>query len=387
MDFAFGQAHLWIEDRGSRELGTRLAALHLIDEIEQRRVLHAREASVETRPRASHGRPGPEPGRLLGRIDAPHEARQLRHGGQGDQVGLHLRYLPPALGARVLAERDVHHGEALRPVFRLHKMDAVDHRVADLAMRVADDHDVRLGIQRGERSRVVFWSHARRVVRRCTEAAVDQHHSDIGAFTVEPRQGEPRRARDAPDARVPAELRAIPEHDTRRRKSGDAHLHGPARQDDRLRKERRAARVLDVRGNVAIGGLLDRAAEEVDAEVEVVVSRRHDIVLQGIERIDDRLGLALVVAAEVGRERIALQQVARVDEHEAWIAGAERFEGSRRTRQPTRCGRILDVVPAEHAAVDVGGRDNDDVGGVRRGGRCRILEREQERGEQNHSGH
>ena len=111
-----------------------------------------------------------------------------------------------------------------------------------------------------------------------------------------------------------------------------------------------------------------------------MITRGDDVVLQRVERVHDRLGLAFVVAGEESREWIALQQVAGVDQDEcAGIATAQGLDRSGGTREPAGRGGIPHIVPPEHAAVNVGRGDDDDVRGI--GG---TLEGEEQR-EETHS--
>ncbi len=96
-----------------------------------------------------------------------------------------------------------------------------------------------------------------------------------------------------------------------------------------------------------------------------MIAGRGNVVLHRVHRIDDGLRLPFVVAAEERRERISLEQVTRIDDNEvAGIAGAQRFERRRGARQPAGRRGITDIVPPEYPAVDVGRRDDDDVGGI-----------------------
>ena len=382
MNVALGQSRLDVEGGRRRQLRARAAALHLVDEIEQRRVLHPRKARIEARCRAPDGRPGPQAGRLVCGVESLREARQLRHVRQRDQVAVDSG--DAVASRRVARQRHVDDGDALHPILRLHEVHAVDDRVADLAVRVPDDHDVRFGIHRGQGRRVVLRPDPGRVVARFAESAVNQDDLEVGAFTLHARERRRCGARDAAEAHARrGELRAIPQHRARRRKAGDADLHGAAGQDDRSGEERSPRRVIDVCRDVAVRGLRGGAAQEIDAEVEVVIAGCHDVVLQRIERVHDRLRLPLVVAPVVGRERIALQQIAGIDEDDApRIAGAQRFERRRGPRQPAGRGGVTDIIPPEHAAVDVGGRNDDDVRGVGRGD---CLKRDQQCGAEMHS--
>ncbi len=122
----------------------------------------------------------------------------------------------------------MHHGQTLHPVLGLHEMDAVDHGVADFAMRMADDDHVRLGVHGGERGGIVLGADARRVVGRRAETAVNEHHLEIHSGAIQSRHRGRCRVSDAadPQMRSGCELRAIPQHHAGSREPGDADLHG-----------------------------------------------------------------------------------------------------------------------------------------------------------------
>ncbi len=157
-------------------------------------------------------------------------------------------------------------------------------------------------------------------------------------------------------------------HHARRREARDADFDRPATQDHARGKEIFTAVVCYVRRDIAKRRLAGGTTQEIDAKVKIVIAGRDGIVLQHVQRIDDRLRLALVVPSVIDGERIALQQVARIHEDDlAGIAGAQCLERSRGPRQAAGRRGIPDVVPPEYPAVDVGGRDDDDVGGIEGG--------------------
>ena len=257
-------------------------------------------------------------------------------------------------------------------------------------MRVAHDDDVWFGIHRCQCPGVVLRPDAARVVARRPEAAVNQHHFEICAVPVESRHRPRCHFGDAAHSGAAGKLRAIPQHHARRGQSRNADLDGAARHQYGLREHQRARRVLHVSRYVVVRGLGRSAPQEGKAEVEVVIARRDGVVLQRVQRVDDGLRLPFVVAAEERRERVSLQQITGIDQHDvAGIAGAQRFERRGHAGEPAGRHAIAHVIPAEHAAVNVGRGDDDDVGGVRRGGRSRlrISEREEQRGQKKHSAH
>ena len=252
-------------------------------------------------------------------------------------------------------------------------------------MGMPDDHEVRFGIDARQRRRVVFGPHARGVVARFAEAAVDQDDLHVGALALQ--AGERRRGgvSDAPHADLAAELSAIPQHRARCRESGDPDLHGTARQHDGLGEQRPTGAVFDIGGDVPVRRFVGGAAQERHPEVEIVIPRCHDVVLERVERVDDGLWLAFVVAAVECRERISLQEIAGVHQDQiAGIARAQRFQCGGGAREPAGRRGIAHVVPAEHATVNVRRRDDDDVRGIGSGRASRLrggLERQEYRQE------
>ena len=232
MYFAFRQAGLNIERRRRGKLRVRSAALHFVDEVEQRRILRACVARVESRPDVAECRRRPEPRRFVGRGEALREARQLCKTPDRNQIGPDCRHVVVATWRGVLCERYVDDRQTLRPILGLHKVHAVDHRIADLAMCVSDDHEIRLWIDVRQSRRIVFRSHARRVVARFAEAAVNQDDLYVGALALQPGERRSSRAGDPSHAHFAAELCAIPQHRPWCCESGDADLHRAPRQHD-----------------------------------------------------------------------------------------------------------------------------------------------------------
>src|SRR5438552_9670831 len=277
----------------------------------------------------------------------------------------------------------MNHGETLRPVLGLHEMDAVDHRIPDLTVRVADDDEIGPRGHRGERRGVILRADARRVIARLAKAAVNEHHLQIDAGAIERGQRSRPRFGNAADSDATRELSPIPQHHAGGGQPGDTDLDGPARYDGRGREQCLPAVVDDVRRDVAVGRLGRGAPQEIDAEIEIMVARRDGVVLQRIQRVDDRLRLALVVAAKECGEVVALQQIAGVEQHEvAGIPGAEGLERRCGTRQAPGGRSIAHIIPAHDSAMNVGRRDDDNVRGI---GSSNCLEREQQRGEDLHS--
>ena len=148
-----------------------------------------------------------------------------------------------------------------------------------------------------------------------------------------------------------------------------------------LGEHRRAGRlVLEVGAHHAEGGPAQRLPQEGHPEIEVVVAGRRGVVAQLVHHVDDGVGVPRRHLREVGREGIALEQVAGVHQHDlVGIGGAERIDRARRPDQPARIGPVAHVVPRRRPSVDVRGGDDDEMGGVLDGWRER---RQEEQGEQ-----
>ena len=143
----------------------------------------------------------------------------------------------------------MHHGQTLHPVLGLHEMDAVDHGVADFAMCMADDDDVRLGVDGRERGGVVLGADACGVVGGRPETTVNEHDLEIHAGALESGHRGRCRFRDAADShpRGCGELRAIPQQHAGSCEPSDADLHGTPWHHHRWREQRLPAVVDDVR--------------------------------------------------------------------------------------------------------------------------------------------
>ena len=77
------------------------------------------------------------------------------------------------------------------------------------------------------------------------------------------------------------------------------------------------------------------------------------------------MGGPVVHLAEVGAERIPLDQVAGVHDHDlARVHPAQRINDRGGPRDPAGVGGVGDVIPARGPTVHIGGGHNDQPGGV-----------------------
>ena len=138
------------------------------------------------------------------------------------------------------SSRSVRHGDARRPVLRLHEQRAVDDRVGHLLVRVAVDDQIDAGhLVRDARRRR---SRSRAACRPCRSSTARPAPS----AARRPRPPRPRRAHRGRQSRTsgtmsrtmspPGELVAIPHHRARRRRADDRDLHA-ARDRDRPRQK------------------------------------------------------------------------------------------------------------------------------------------------------
>ena len=129
----------------------------------------------------------------------------------------------------------------------------------------------------------------------------------------------------------------------------------------------------DVRGEhrAALDGLL----QVVEAEVVLVVARDDGIVADGLERIEHRMRLPLLrMLHHIGIERRALQDIARIDEDRVVVLrllGAVLLDYRADLREADIRRFRREIVPADHAAVHIGGRIDREVTGKSRASRDR----------------
>ncbi len=331
-------------------------------------------------PHRSHrepdGRAGPLAYRFPCRTQPLGEQWRRRDIAGGDQVRADAPHPPYAFLAHQV---QVHHRDAGAVRRRLDEVDALEHRVADLPVRVAHHDDVGTGREARERGRRVLVPHTRRVVRgAAAEPRMGQGDDDVGV----PPHGREHRCHGRPDRRHPdaaAELVAVPDHRAGSRDTGDRDADLLPLDDAIGRVEQGVAGSgVDVGTHVRKARVGDGAPEERQPPVEIVVARRRRVVARQVHRLHDRMRLGGRHAREVGGECVALQQVAGVHQHHLpREAGAERVDHRRDAGEAAGKRAIRHVVPVGDVAVKVGGGDEHDV--------RRILKRsggEHERGEE-----
>src|SRR5206468_10454216 len=86
---AFRQTRGQVEVGGGGEIGARAAALDLVDEVEEGRVLRPPVARGEPGAGGAERRRRPGARALVRGAETPHEAGQLRNREEGDQLGAH----------------------------------------------------------------------------------------------------------------------------------------------------------------------------------------------------------------------------------------------------------------------------------------------------------
>ena len=157
-----------------------------------------------------------------------------------------------------------------------------------------------------------------------------QCHLEIHRLAIEQAHCARDGLGDSAYVRAARHVGPIPHHHAGRRESGDPDLHALAG-DDGVRREHQGVAVGgDVGGDVPVRGIRGGVPQHVHAEVEFVVAGSRGVVLQRVERIDDRIGALRRLAREVGREGVALDQIARIDEnHLVGILRPQRPENRR----------------------------------------------------------
>ena len=365
-----------IEDRRRGEIGAGRAALDRVHEIDQRVRPRAgrlrphgrqREADRRARP-GSHGVPC--------RREPSGEERKRHDVAGRDQIGPDPADAPAAV---LPLEIHVHHRDARAERSGLDEVDAGDHRVAHLAVRVPHHDDVGTHPQPGQHGRRVLVSDAGRVVGcAAVHPRVHQRDGEIGvaAHRLEHSRRSRRDGRD-PD---PSGTRlTLPDHCAGRGEAGDADPHSLAPYHTVAREQCRVAGPgVDVGADVGKTRIRYGALQERESQIEIVVPRRGDVVAGQVHRLDHRMWGGGRHAREVGGERVTLEHVTRVGhDHLARITRPERVHHGRDAHQAAGERLVGQVVPIGGVPVQVRGGDQHDV--------RRILEwsgGEHERGEE-----
>ena len=203
--------------------------------------------------------------------------------------------------------------------------------------------------------------HAVRIVRR-PNARMRQRNDQIGPLFADFRHIGLRGLDDVTRLDIAFQMLAVPVHDLRRGKPDHADL-------DRMRgavAHGDLAVQNDVRGDQGLifagGGTLGlgkvrqndrelgpgkRFFQKAQAIVEFMVAQRGDIIAQRVERGDDRVHVAVFHAALIGdviAHRVALQEIAVVDQQRVGGFGADAFDDRRGARQANRVTGAVGVV-------------------------------------------
>jgi hypothetical protein len=247
---------------------------------------------------------------------------------------------------------------ARRPLPRLREQHAVDRRIRDLAVRVAEHDQIDAGhVARHTANRIL-------VERIARDPGVRDEHDRVraGRPRVGHRFGNGRRDR-ADGHAGGAKVRRIPAHGAGRRRADDADVHAIAA-DHRPRTPgaRRAST-----GRVG-GEQLERrrrhfAMQRGNAVIELMIADGHRVVVHGVHRGDHGAWLQRVDARGGKGERIPLQKITGIDQHHAIrIRGADGIDDRRRAGESAGGFRGVGVVvPAADATVHVGGRRDDNI--------------------------
>ncbi len=206
------------------------------------------------------------------------------------------------------------------------------------------------------------------------DAGVAERHDDVGALLLHLRNEGARRRHDVADADVALEVAPVPRHDLGRDETdqADADRMGFPRtvgqravQDDVGRHQRLVLRRIGTKRLGDVGrdhrelrpG--QRFHQEVEPVVELVVAKGRCVEADRVHRGDDGVHVAVLHAPFVGdivAHRVALQEVAVVDQHRVRRLGADRPDDGRRARQADSVHRPVGiVVVGEDVHVQVGG--------------------------------
>ena len=207
------------------------------------------------------------------------------------------------------------------------------------------------------------------------DAGMRQRDDDVGALLLHLRHPGLGRLDDVARLDIAVEVLGVPDHDLRRHEADDADLDrllGAGAVLDLLVEDHIG---LEVELVVArVGGKLGAAdqvgaderevgagqhlVQERQAVVELVVAERRALVAEQVHALHDRMEVALLHALLIGdvvAHRVALQQVAIVDQHRVGGFLAHRVDQRRRARQAHRVVRLVGIiVVGQHVHMDVG---------------------------------
>ena len=236
-------------------------------------------------------------------------------------------------------------------------------------MLVAGEHRVD-ALDAGDEERGVFHHLALLHV----DAGMRQRDHDVGALLLHLRHPGLGGFDDVARHHIAVEVLGVPDHDLRRHEADDAdpdRLLGAGAVLDLLVEDQigleielvvaRVRRKLGAADQIGADerkvGAGQHLVEEGQAVVELVVAERRAFVAEQVHALHDRVEVALLHALLIGdvvAHRVALQQVAIVDQHR--IGGLLADAGNQRggARQAHRVVRLVGiVVVGQHVHVDV----------------------------------
>ncbi|MNU76750.1 hypothetical protein D3C71_663090 [compost metagenome] len=225
------------------------------------------------------------------------------------RFGFRLRDLPfPA----VVVQHQIHHAQMIAPHARHHRRYAVqraflDIRALDAGEIFAWEHRVRVAKQNGVDARhfteIVNGVLGHRLIRIGRQTGVCDHHHQIGAFLTHFRHVFARRFGDVVDGHFAGEIRFVPGHDLRRHKTDIADfkrllftvLIDHLSLFNQIWRKQRLLRlnVDDIGINVREFCPGKGHVEIIQAVVKFMISKVADGVIQGIQRLVDRVDITL----------------------------------------------------------------------------------------------
>jgi len=322
--------------------------------------------------------------RLAGEVDDL-PARAVFFEKQVDQA--HMR-APEAGHDGGLAEQRAFHGVSARHVFEIL-------RTGEDEMLVSGEERVN-ALDAGEIERGVFHSFA---LAMAVDPGMGKRNDDVGAIFFHLRHPGAGRLQDVAGHRLAFKVFRIPKHDLRRHEADEADL-------DRAGCPRSVADLLfdDVVGLevervlLRIGSELplgqvgadegklrtrQRVEHEVQAVVELVIAERAAIIAEHVHRLDHGMHVARLHALLIGHviaHRIALQEVAIVDQHRIAGFGANGIDQACGTRKAHRVVRLVGIIVVRHHVdVDVGGFHQPEMRLVAIGARRKGMKRDESR--------
>ena len=260
---------------------------------------------------------------------------------------------------------------------------AVDEPLRDLDVGVPDQDRVDAGHLLGDQGGGVLRVGQRVAVRRAgVRSRVRGHHDHVAAGLLELGDEHLGLLDEAGEAELALDVGLVPDRDAGVGEAEDADgegrsvLGGTELLDDVRREDRTPGRVVDgVRAEQRVVELRLEGAQDVEAVVELVVAERGRVVADRVHRrghrVDGATGDRVDLGVVVGQRR-ALDGVAGVEGDDR-LAGAllahALDQGGRLGDADVARGRVgvlrvLEVVPVEDVAVQVGGAEHGQPGAV-----------------------